>query len=150
MAFIAKLGLLCLCSLLILPAGSHAAGDPPESARAGVGLQVVATVTGELVVLGLLPKSPAEKAGIKPGDLIVEVDKTKLRGTRFDEVARKYLWGKEGSSVTLTCLRPGVAGKKVIKLTRSAIQNNQEPPPGVIMLEPGAAGATGKHPGAKE
>ena len=85
-----------------------------------VGLQVVPVVTGELVVLQLADGSPAFRAGLKPGDLLVKVDNFSLRGSEFAEVVSKHLWGPEGSEVVLRYLRPGKTGLNTVILRRSA------------------------------
>ncbi len=45
-----------------------------EQKFGGVGLQVVPTITGELVVLNVLEETPAAEKGVLPGDLIFQVD----------------------------------------------------------------------------
>ena len=94
----------------------------------GVGLQVVPTVRGDLVVLGVVADSPAAAAGLRPGDLIVQVDDFPLAGSDFTKVASKYLWGKVGTSVVLHYRRPGVAGTRTVTLRRAALK----PPPAAM------------------
>ena len=112
-----------------------AAEDNPR--YGGVGLQVVPTSRGDLVVLGVVAGSPALAAGLRPGDLIVRVDDFPLVGSDFNEVASKYLWGRVGTKVILHYLRPGVAGARTVTLRR-AVLKRQHPaaPPGVRMLTP--------------
>lgn len=87
----------------------------------GVGLQVVPTITGELVVLNVLEKAPAAEKGMLPGDLIFRVDDFLLKGSDFGKVVSEHLWGKVGSSVELFYRRPGVAGVKRVVLQRAKI-----------------------------
>lgn len=89
----------------------------------GVGLQVVPIATGEIVVIVVLAKSPADKAKLRPGDLIIAVDGVSLRGRKFADVTKSRLWGKAGTKVKLTWLRPGEAGKKSAQLVRAALKN---------------------------
>jgi carboxyl-terminal processing protease len=89
----------------------------------GVGLQVVPIATGEIVVIAVLAKSPADKAELRPGDLIIAVDGVTLRGSKFADVTKNRLWGKDGTKVKLTWQRPGVAGQKSAQLVRAALKN---------------------------
>jgi carboxyl-terminal processing protease len=107
-----------------------------EKVAGSIGLQVVPTAKGELVVLNVVPGAPAEAAGLLPGDLIVQVDDFALVGSDFAEVVPRYLWGPVGSSVTIVYLRPGESGRHSLTLQRAAIKKGVAPPPGVKMLTP--------------
>jgi carboxyl-terminal processing protease len=71
----------------------------------GIGAWVDAT--GEyLTITSPMPGSPAEKAGLKPGDQIIAVDGEDMTGIDGSLVIRKVL-GPAGSSITLTIIREG-------------------------------------------
>jgi carboxyl-terminal processing protease len=106
---------LALCLFLAAPARAD------KEAFGGVGLQVVPTVTGELVVLNVLEKAPAAQQGMLPGDLIFKVDDFELRGSDFGKIVSEHLWGPVGSSVELYYRRPGVAGVGRVVLQRTKI-----------------------------
>jgi carboxyl-terminal processing protease len=128
-------------SILLLCLGLFAASafaEPGKPEREGVGLQVVPIAGGELVVLQVVADSPAARAGLRPGDLLVRVGGRRLEGTDLAELSRQTLWGEEGSSVELLFLRPGVAGLQRVTLTREPLKKIPETPPGVRMLKPGA------------
>lgn len=114
--------------------GSAAAQERPFG---GIGLQVVPVAGGELVVLQIVPSSPAATSGLRPGDLLVEIDGFPLAGSDFAEVVPRHLWGEVGSSVTLRYLRPGSEGLKTVTLRRALLQPVTEQPPGVRLLTPG-------------
>jgi carboxyl-terminal processing protease len=57
-----------------------------------------------LVVIAPIEGSPAEKAGIKPGDVITTVDGSTLDGLTVDE-ARDKIRGKKGTPVKLSVVR---------------------------------------------
>lgn len=87
----------------------------------GVGLQVVPTIDGELVVLNVLAGSPAAAQGLQPGDLLYRVDDFPLRGSDFGQVIAEHLWGPVGTELRLFYRRPGFAGDKQVRITRAAI-----------------------------
>jgi carboxyl-terminal processing protease len=76
----------------------------------GVGLNVVERSRG-LLVAGVFDDSPAKRAGIRPGDLITEVDNRSIAG-KSSEVSTALIKGKEGTYVRLTFKR----GKRTRKL----------------------------------
>lgn len=57
-----------------------------------------------LVIISPLEGSPAEKAGLQPGDAIVAVDGSSLDGLSVDQ-ARDKVRGKKGTEVRLTIVR---------------------------------------------
>jgi len=70
----------------------------------GIGIQLDFT-TGQPVVAFPLDGSPAQKAGIRARDIIIEVDGTKTEGLTQEQV-QDLLLGKEGDPVTIKILRP--------------------------------------------
>lgn len=119
--------LLTTMTVLFCLSWPSVAAPPAAPARqaemGGVGLQVVPIATGEIVVIAVLAKSPADKAELRPGDLIIAVDGVTLRGSKFADVTKNRLWGKVGTKVKLTWQRPGVAGQKSAQLVRAALKN---------------------------
>ena len=119
---------ILLLGLLIWPSFSALAAPKSPAAKTsvqgGVGLQVVPVATGEIVVIAVLPQSPAAQAKIRPGDLIIAVDGESLRGSNFADVTKSRLWGKAGTKVKITWLRPGVVGKKNAQLVRTALKGD--------------------------
>lgn len=114
-----RLFLALLATLALLGASPAVAAD--DKPFGGVGLQVVPTITGELVVLQVLANAPAAEEGLRAGDLIYRVGDFELRGSDFGKVISEHLWGPVGSSVELHYRRPGVAGDRRVTLRRSAI-----------------------------
>lgn len=73
----------------------------------GIGVNVL-SVEGSIVVSAPIPDSPAEKAGIKSGDIIIAADGIELKNMEFDR-AIEYIRGKEGTIVKVTVVRSGLA-----------------------------------------
>jgi carboxyl-terminal processing protease len=71
----------------------------------GIGIEVTAG-TDYSTVDTVFPDSPAAKAGIKPGDLIVKVDGKDVHGQNPDQTSN-LIRGQAGTSVTITIERAG-------------------------------------------
>jgi len=74
-----------------------------------------------LTIISPLKGSPAEKAGIKTGDIIVKVDGKETASWSIEE-AVSHIRGERGTDVTLTIARDGLKDFKDIAITRDTIQ----------------------------
>jgi carboxyl-terminal processing protease len=72
------------------------------------------------MIIAPFPGSPAERAGLRTGDRVVEIDSMKTRGWTNDEVTRA-LRGPPGSEVTVVIERPGDPTRLTFKLTRIGV-----------------------------
>ena len=87
---------------------------------AGIGIQIDVR-DGWITVVAPLPGTPAERAGIQPGDRIVSIaGKSTERWTADD--ARGAIRGKTGSSLMLLIERPGVTARIPFTLARGEIR----------------------------
>jgi carboxyl-terminal processing protease len=93
---------------------------------AGLGIQIDVR-EGWITVVAPLPESPAERAGIQTGDLIIEVDGKSTHDWK-SEAAVKALRGQAGSKVKILVRRPGLADPIPYELTRAAIHMRSVPP----------------------
>lgn len=84
----------------------------------GLGIEVL-LVDGALKVISPMDDMPAQKAGIKPGDMITHVDNISITGLAPEDVLRR-LHGKPGTSVSLKINR-GTAAPFTVKITRDLI-----------------------------
>lgn len=73
-----------------------------------------------LTVVTPLKGTPADRAGIKSGDLILKINGTLTRDMSV-ETAIKLIRGPKGSQVTLTVMRSGWSEPREIKVTRDVI-----------------------------
>lgn len=85
----------------------------------GVGMEV-GERDGVLTVIAPLPNTPAERAGIRSGDLIVRIDGESTDGLSIDAAVKK-IRGEKGTTVTLTVLRNGAEGVLEIGVVRDTI-----------------------------
>jgi carboxyl-terminal processing protease len=86
---------------------------------AGLGVQIDVR-DGWITIIAPLPGTPAERAGIQPGDRIVAVNGRSTEGWTADE-ARERLRGPSGSTVSLLVERPGVAEPLPFTIVRAEI-----------------------------
>ena len=85
----------------------------------GLGLEVTQQ-NGAVVVISPIDGTPAARAGIQAGDVIVRVNGTALDGMSLDD-AVALMRGAPGTGVTLTILRRGVNKPLDFRLTRSEV-----------------------------
>lgn len=76
---------------------------------------------GEPVIVAPIDHSPAQAAGLQPGDVIVEIDGVATLGMSDTEVS-SYLRGDPGTPVTLTIERAGEAELLQITVVRARIE----------------------------
>jgi carboxyl-terminal processing protease len=86
----------------------------------GLGIEV-GMEDGFVKVVSPIEDTPAFKAGVKPGDLIVKLDDTPVKGMTLND-AVKRMRGKPGSPIRLTIARKGVDKPIVLTLTRAVIK----------------------------
>jgi carboxyl-terminal processing protease len=93
--------------------------DSVEGTFEGVGMTVAEDRRG-LRVLGVFDRSPAKRAGIRRGDVIVAVDGRSIAGVDSD-VATGRIKGRPGTSVRLSVLAPGSRRPRVVRAERARI-----------------------------
>lgn len=89
---------------------------------AGLGIEVDLR-DGWLIVVAPIAGGPAERAGVQPGDRIVEIMGKPTRGWTNEEASR-VLRGKAGTPVKLTVERPGVDFPIKLTLSRTMIHQS--------------------------
>lgn len=102
---------------------------PPEEAKnfaeeisgsfEGVGMEL-GVKDGMLTVISPLKGNPAERAGVKAGDVIISIDGKSAKSVNT-ESAVKLIRGPKGTPVTITVMREGVLEPIEIKIIRDTI-----------------------------
>jgi carboxyl-terminal processing protease len=97
--------------------------EETEGRFSGVGLTVDEVKKG-LKVVDVFPKSPAQRAGIQAGDVIISVDGKSIAG-QPSEVSTAKIKGPEGTKVTLGVARPSSNQVRKLILERQQIATQQ-------------------------
>lgn len=90
-----------------------------SSSFEGIGAEIQSK-DGHIVIVSPIKGSPAEKAGLKPNDLILSVNGKSLQGMSSTQ-AVTLIRGKKGTKVELTIQRPGTEGTVKVPITRNTI-----------------------------
>ena len=85
----------------------------------GIGAEV-SVRDGNITILAPMPDTPAEKAGILPGDIILEIEGESTQGISLMEAVAK-IRGEEGTSVELLILHLNNSQPVLITITRGVI-----------------------------
>ncbi len=86
----------------------------------GVGAEI-AIKNKQLQIVAPLPDTPAERAGLRPGDLIFKIDEMETAGISIDYAVSK-IRGQKGTSVVLTIYREGEDQAREITIVRDEIK----------------------------
>jgi carboxyl-terminal processing protease len=86
----------------------------------GLGIEV-GMEDGFVKVISPIDDTPAQKAGVKAGDLIVKLGDQPVKGMSLEE-AVKVMRGKPGTTLTLTIIREGESGPIEIDVERAVIK----------------------------
>ncbi|MCL0100107.1 S41 family peptidase, partial [Dehalococcoidia bacterium] len=95
-------------------------GDTFDGEFEGIGAHVSMNTAGKIVIVSPIPGGPAEKAGIKAGDIIVEVDGNSIEGLSLLGVVTK-IRGPKGTLVSLLVKHLGDLDPVRIEVKRGVI-----------------------------
>ncbi|NGM60722.1 S41 family peptidase [Sphingobacterium sp. SGG-5] len=109
-------------SSYLLPNDTRAQTEALEGTFEGIGLEYF-NLNDTLLVVGLITNGPAEKAGVKVGDRILQIDSTQVTGQSLTQaVIKKLIRGKKGTPVYLQVIREGNLIEAPITVIRDQIQ----------------------------
>ncbi|MDA8225582.1 MAG: S41 family peptidase [Betaproteobacteria bacterium] len=94
--------------------------DGTQGQFGGLGIEV-GMEDGLIKVIAPIEDTPAQKAGIKTGDLIVKLDDTPVKGMTINE-AVKRMRGEPNTPIVLTIVRKGVNKPFSVKVMRAVIK----------------------------
>lgn len=92
------------------------------SERIGIGIELSES-EGKFIVIAPVKESPAEKAGIRPLDEIIQINDTRLEGKSLADVMQ-LMQGKEGEEIALVVFRPSIERHVKISVKRARMKND--------------------------
>ena len=96
----------------------------------GIGA-MIKKIGNTIVISELMENYPAEKAGIKPGDIIVDINGTSAYGKSISDIS-ELLKGEPNSSIKITLVKPGETKPYKKELLREKIVLNNVPYFGMV------------------
>lgn len=106
-----------------------------EGKYKGIGADFM-KIDGKVTVAAPYESSPAAKAGLKAGDVLIAVDGKEVEGKSSEDV-RRFLKGFPGTEVELTIQRPGTTGNQSLTLIRDEVKIENVPYSGMLNEEVG-------------
>ena len=95
-----------------------------EGEYCGIGVMVSQNVYTKVInVVKVFKGSPAEKAGMLPGDILTGVDDLDVTGMDLSIVVNDHIKGEEGTDVTITVYRDTVDEYLDLPMVRAVVQN---------------------------
>ena len=107
-------------SVFMPPSDAKKFGEDISGEFSGIGAEI-GIKNDQLIIIAPLKGTPADLAGLKPGDKILKVDDKLTQGLSVDE-AIKIIRGKKGTEVILTISRESWNEAKEISIIRDIIQ----------------------------
>jgi len=106
-------------SVFLTPDDVKAENESLNGHVSGIGV-VVDSQSSPPTIVSVIPNSPAEQAGLKPGDAILAVDGTDTSSMDPNDVV-SHIRGQEGTSVTLSILHKGDTAPSDVTIQRADV-----------------------------
>lgn len=91
-----------------------------EGKFGGLGIEIT-MIDGLLTIVSPIEGTPADKAGLKPGDIIIKIDGEVTKGITLNDAVKK-LRGDPGEEVTITILRESDRHIENVTIVRDVIK----------------------------
>ena len=107
-------------TVFVDPVHAELLNDDLSGSFEGIGA-VVEMREGQLVIVSPLKDTPAERAGLRAGDVVTAIDGQSTEGIGlFEAISR--IRGRKGTTVRLTIQRPGVEEPFTLEIVRALIE----------------------------
>jgi carboxyl-terminal processing protease len=98
------------------------AGSAVQGKLVGIGIEIL-TSNHQAVVVAPIEGSPAQQAGVRAGDVILQVDGKTVSGLSMSQLSSR-ITGEAGQPVALTVMNPRDKRKREINIERASIKLN--------------------------
>lgn len=89
--------------------------------KVGIGIEI-SEMDGKFIIVSPVKSSPAEKAGIRPYDELIQVNDERVAGKTIGEVVQ-LMQGKKGEEVSLVLFRPSLERHIKVVVERAEMKN---------------------------
>jgi len=110
-------------SVYLTASEARKAGAAMQGKLNGIGVEISQSSNHQAVVVVPMDGSPAKQAGIRAGDVILEVDGHPVTGLPMSHVSAK-MSGEAGQPVALTVFNPSDGRRREITIVRAAMKLN--------------------------
>jgi carboxyl-terminal processing protease len=101
----------------------------------GIGVELIKH-NGKVVIRELIEGTPAEKKGLRVGDVLLKIEGTSFNDRKIEDIS-KSLQGKAGTKVTIEVLRPSSDKIRTLTLERVTVTKKNVPYFGMLNDETG-------------
>jgi carboxyl-terminal processing protease len=110
-------------SVYLTAAETRKAGAAVQGKMNGIGVEIIQSSNHQTVVVAPVDGSPAQQAGLRPGDVILQVDGSPVTGLPLSHISAK-MSGEAGQPVALTVFNPSNGRRRDITIVRAALKLN--------------------------
>lgn len=109
-------------SVFLSRSQARRAGSAMQGKLVGIGIEIKAR-DRQAVVVAPLEGSPAANAGVKPGDVILQIDGQDVTGWSLSQISSR-MSGEAGQAVALTVANPQDKAQRTVNIERASIKLN--------------------------
>jgi len=109
-------------SVYLTATEARKAGAAVQGKMNGIGVEIIQS-SNQTVVVAPVDGSPAQQAGVRAGDVILQVDGHSVSGLPLSHISAR-MSGEAGQAVALTVFNPSDGRRREIKIIRAAMKLN--------------------------
>ncbi len=110
-------------SVYLTASENRKAGAAVQGRLNGIGVEIIQSSNHQAVIVAPIDGSPAQQAGVHPGDVILQVDGRPVSGLPLSHISARIA-GEAGQPVALTVFNPRDGRRREIKIVRAAMKLN--------------------------